>query len=113
MSSLVSCYIPIRKANYNDIYCEMQGGKWLDLLLSGGTLTLSLQVQEKIKDLVLQVDIETGDGMVLKTFTFDVGNVVPGNQYTFRLNIGDIPIEYLDSSTMYRVQIIDGYVVIP
>lgn len=111
MSSLVSCYIPIREANIEDIYCELNR-EWS---ADGKSViyTFNLQVNEKIKDLVLQINFETDDGEVIKTFTLDVGRVVPGNQYSYRLDVSDISVEVLKESSNYRTRIVDGYVVIP
>ena len=111
MSSLVSCYIPIREATREDIFCKITR-EWS----SDGkscTYTYELQVNEKIKDLVLQINLETDDGEVLKTITLDVGRVVPGNQYTYQLDVSDMTLEAIKAANKVRTRVVDGYVVIP
>ena len=111
MSSLVSCYIPIREANENDIYTV--GDRVWESDEKSCTYTLKLQVNEKIKDLVLQINLTTDDGEVIKTITLDVGRVVPGNEYTYRLDVSDMTLEDHKAVTKYITRIVDGYVVIP
>lgn len=110
MSSLVSCYIPIREANINDIYYEFEDdlGSALGAIFMG-KLTLNLQVQEKIKGLVLEINFKTDDGEIIGTRTINAGTVVPGNKYTYDL---DVTLGMLDAPK-YNIKIVSGYVVIP
>lgn len=111
MSSLVSCYIPIREANINDIYTE--GNRTWSSDKKSCTYDLKLQVNEKIKDLVLQINLTTEDDKVIKTITLNVGRVVPGNEYTYRLDVSDMTLEEHNAVARYITRVVDGYVVIP
>lgn len=96
-----------REATREDIFCELERDWGND----GTTVicTFKLQANEKIEGLVIQLTLETEDGKVIVSDSLDIGKVAPGNQYSWQLYLSQEELQAFDG---YRVEIVEGYVII-
>ena len=95
-----------REATREDIFCKITR-EWS----SDGkscVCTLELQANEKIQGLVLEFTLETNDGKVIHQSTAEMGNVVPGNQYSWQLYLSQEELQAFDG---YKIKVVGGVVV--
>lgn len=71
---------------------------------------VKVQAQEKITDLRLEISFLDAAGNVLLTQTINVGKVVPGNEYSYRLSLSGMAFKDLDSIKKYSWRVSGGTV---
>ena len=72
------------------------------------TYYMSLQAQEEIENLSLEIDFCGSSGSILKTDDLYVGKVVPGNKYEFTLNQSGMQLGDLDTVKHFIVRVVGG-----
>lgn len=96
------------KATTKDIVVNFQKNT---SLFSSDEYTLTLQGNEKIKGLVIEIDFLDKNKRILKTERIEVGNVTPGNEYKFNLNQNGVSVGDLDKTLSFKTRVIEGYIV--
>lgn len=97
-----------RKATNKDIVTEFES---ITQYSKADEYKMRLQANEKIKNLVLEIDFLDKNGNVLKTETIKVGNVTPGNEYNIKLSQGGMSPSDIDKTKRFKIRVINGYVV--
>lgn len=70
-----------------------------------------LQANEKIEDLVIEIDFLDKDKKILKTEEIEIGKVTPGNEYKFELNQSGMNFNQLDKTQSFRTRVTEGYII--
>lgn len=79
--------------------------------LSEDEYIMTLQAQEKIKNLEIIVYYESANGTTLKTKTITANLVVPGNEYTYDLDLGGMKVSDLDKISAFSYNVIGGTII--
>ena len=96
-----------RKATSSDIIVKFT---LIPSIFSHDTYHMSLQAQEEIENLSLEIDFCNSSGRILKTDDLYVGKVVPGNKYEFTLDPSGMRPEDLDTVKSFSVRVVGGTV---
>ena len=70
-----------------------------------------LQANEKIENLVIEIDFLDKNKDIVKTERIEIGKVVPGNEYKIELNQNGIAFDRLDKTTQFRTRVIEGTII--
>lgn len=90
-----------RNATLDDIYTKIT-------TISDENRTITIQASEKIKSLVIEVRFVDKDGRILKTQEIEVGNISPGNEFTYKLTRDGIQISDLDKINSFKIRVTSG-----
>ena len=91
----------IGNSTNNDIYTKIT-------TITEDYRTISIQASEKIEGLVIEVRFLDKDGNILKTQRIDVGNIAPGNEFTYKLTRDGMQIKDLDRINSFTIRVTDG-----
>ena len=80
------------------------------MIFNYDTYHMTLQAQEEITNLSLEIDFRNSSGRVLKTDELYVGKVVPGNKYEYTLDQSGMRPEDLDTVSSFIVRVDSGTV---
>ena len=69
-----------------------------------------IQAQEKITNLKIKLYYKNAKGEIIKTEILNIGKVVPGNKYTYKLYQSDIDWDDIDKTTKFSYSIETGTV---
>lgn len=69
-----------------------------------------IQANEKIENLIIEIDFLDKDKHVLKTETIRIGKITPGNEYKYELNQTGMEISQLDKTKSFNTRVIGGYI---
>lgn len=72
---------------------------------------VKIQANEKIKSLTIEIDFIDKDGKILKTEELDIGNITPGNIYTFTINQNGMHPDKIDKTKSFKYRVTKGYVI--
>lgn len=72
---------------------------------------VKIQANEKIKSLTIEIDFIDKDGKVLKTEELNIGDITPGNVYTFTINQNGINPDNVDKTKSFKYRVTKGYVI--
>lgn len=70
-----------------------------------------LQANEKIENLVIEIDFLDKNEYIIKTERIEIGKVTPGNEYKIKLNQNGIAFDRLDKTTQFRTRVIEGTII--
>ena len=96
-----------KKATTNDIIMEYQE---IPSISGAAKYYAILQANEKINDLIIEIDFLDQNKSVLKTERIEIGKVAPGNEYKLQLDQSGIAINQLDKTTSFKVRVVNGYI---
>ena len=96
-----------RKATTNDLIMNFQ---LKSEFFTADTYILTLQAQETITGLSLDIDFLTSNGVVMKNEILYIGKVVPGNTYRFELNQTGLNPSDLNKISRFYVRVNEGTV---
>lgn len=90
-----------RNATLDDIYTKIT-------TISDENRTIEVQASEKIKELVIEVRFVDKNGRILKTQEIEVGNISPGNEFTYKLTRDGMQISDLDKINSFKIRVTGG-----
>lgn len=90
-----------RNATLDDIYTKIT-------TISNDNRTITIQASEKIKGLVIEVRFIDKNAVVLKTQRIDVGNISPGNEFTYKLTLDGMKISDIDRVNSFTIRMVKG-----
>lgn len=70
-----------------------------------------LQANEKIENLVIEIDFLDKNKKVLKTETLNIGKVTPGNVYKYEISQSGMEIDDLDKTKSFHTRVIEGNII--
>lgn len=97
-----------RKATNNDISVNFTSTTYYS---KADEYKIKLQANEKIRDLVIELDFLDKNGKILKTEILEIGSVTPGNQYSYKLSQNGISPDDVDKTTNFNIRVKSGYIV--
>ena len=90
-----------RDATSNDIYCKTTK-------ISNDNRTITIQASEKIKGLVIEVKFVDKNGKILKIQEINVGNISPGNEFTYKLDFEDMKASDINKVNSFKIKVTNG-----
>ena len=90
-----------RYATLDDIYTKIT-------TVSNKNRTISIQASEKIKGLIIEVRFIDKDGGILETQEIDIGNISPGNEFTYKLNVDELETSKINKIDSFRIRVTGG-----
>lgn len=108
INDINNAIISDRNANSNDIYIDFIK---IPYLSKADEYTIKIQANEKIKSLTIEIDFLDKDGIVLKTEEMDIGDITPGNVYTFTITQGGMNPGNIDKTEKFKYRVTNGYVI--
>lgn len=72
---------------------------------------VKIQANEKIKSLIIEIDYLDKNRNILKTEELDIGNITPGNIYTFTINQNGMHPDKIDKTKSFKYRVTKGYVI--
>ena len=97
-----------RPAEISDIIITFHS---IDHIFETDEYYMKIQAQEEIINLKLSVDYKDSNGRILKTEIVNVGKIVPGNNYQFKLSLNGMDPSDLDKVSKFAYKILNGKVI--
>lgn len=72
---------------------------------------VKIQANEKIKSLTIEIDFLDKAGNILKTEELNIGDITPGNVYTFTINQNGMHPDKIDKTKSFKYRVTKGYVI--
>lgn len=72
---------------------------------------VKIQANEKIKSLIIEIDYLDKNRNILKTEIIEIGDVTPGNVYTYTINQNGMNPDNIDKTKSFKYRVTKGYVI--
>ena len=93
-----------------DLITQKRDATTEDIFVKVENKTLYIQASDKIEDLVLKVRYLDKSGKTLKTEDIKVGNITPGNEFSYKLTESGIAFADIGKVHSYKIAVEEGKV---